>query len=69
MECWSDESVHYHDRYNAASDINNANLIGIPSAVTQVQTTHESMVAVDKTELFVVGPVEHGIFVHAVDSF
>jgi hypothetical protein len=43
-------------------------LVGIPPAIAQIQASHESYVAVDKTEFLVMSPVQDGILVHTVHS-
>lgn len=43
-------------------------MTGIGDVRTHIQTTHESNLAIDKTELLMVGPVQHHIVAGAIQG-
>jgi hypothetical protein len=44
-------------------------LIGIPSSVAEIQTTHERDMTIDQTELLMMSPEQNGVIVHAIEAF
>ena len=48
--------------------IGDAVLVSVPSAVAEIEASHESYMAVDKTQLLVVGPIEHLAIRDAIDT-
>ena len=41
-------------------------LIDVPSAEAQIKTAHEGDLAIDKTKLLVVGPIQDDVVIHAI---
>ena len=48
--------------------IGDAVLVSVPAAVAEVETAHESDMAVDKAQLLVVGPIEHLAIRDTIDT-